>query len=152
MLKPCGVIKPCSPRGPIYSGRLRARAVELYLEGVKLGYIGWAELQSSLEKEFPDEFQNKGQDKPSPETILEWVRRWPDAQQHLRDLRVQQVEPSSWQSRGMSNAGTYQFVPDMPVSPFASANPWFSALFQQCVAVMVFALMAHFVMALNWDQ
>jgi hypothetical protein len=35
--------------------------------GVKPGYIGWAELQSTLERQFPGEFPNKGQDKPSPE-------------------------------------------------------------------------------------
>ena len=125
--------------------------VQLYLAGVTPGYIGWAELQSTLEREFPGEFANKGQDKPSPETILEWVRRWPDAPQRLRDLRVQQVEPSSCQSCPMSNAGAYQLMPAIPVSPFASANPWLSALVQQFVAVMVFALMVHFVRALSWD-
>ena len=151
MLKACGVIEPCSPRGPIYSGRLIARAVELYERGVKPGYIRWHELQSTLEKEFPGEFPNKGQDKPSPETILEWVRRRPDAPQRLRDLRVQQAELGSWQSYPMSNSGTYQLVPATPVSPIALGNTWLSALFQQFVAVVVFALMAHFVRALSWD-
>jgi hypothetical protein len=121
------------------------------LEGLKPGYIGWAELQSTLEREFPGEFPNKGEDKPAPETILEWVRRWPDAPQRLRDLRVQQVEPDSWQSRPMSNPSAYELIPAMPVSPVTSANPGLSALFQQFVAIMVFALMAYCVRAMSSD-
>jgi hypothetical protein len=125
--------------------------VELYLNGVKPGYIRWDELQSTLEKEFPGEFKVKGQDRPSPETVMEWVRKRPDAPQRLRDLRVQQVEPGSWQSRPISNPSAYELMPAMPVSPATSANPWLSALFQQFVAVMVFALMAYCVRAMSWD-
>jgi len=84
MLRPCG-------HGPTYSGKFIARAVELYLNGVKPGYIRWHELQSTLEKEFPEEFKVKGQDRPSPETVLEWVRKRPDAPERLRQLRAQQA-------------------------------------------------------------
>jgi hypothetical protein len=84
------VLRPCG-RAPSYSGKLIARAVELYLSGVKPGYIRWDELQSTLEKEFPGEFKMKGQDRPSPETVLAWVRRRPDAPERLRQLRVQQA-------------------------------------------------------------
>jgi len=151
MLKACGVIEPCSPRGPIYSGRLRARAVQLYSEGVKPGYMGWAELQSTLEKEFPGEFPESGQDKPSPETVLEWVRRWPDAPQRLRDLRVQQAELGSWVSHRMISTAAYQLVPVVPASPMARANTCLDVLFQQFTAIMAFALMACFVRVLSRD-
>jgi len=87
------VLRPCG-RAPSYSGKLIARAVELYLNGVKPGYVRWDELQSTLEKEFPGELKVRGEDRPSPETVLEWVRKYPDASERLRQLRVQQVAPN----------------------------------------------------------
>lgn len=112
MLKPCGVIEACSPRGPKYSGKLIARAVELYRNGVKLGYIRWDELQSTLEKEFPSEFAQAGQDKPSPETVMDWVRKYPDAPERLKQLRVQQVDPGQLTLRmGFPYAGQLQPMP-----------------------------------------
>lgn len=68
--------------------------MELYLNGVKPGYIRWDELQSTLEKEFSGEFRVKGEDRPSPETVLGWVRKYPDATERLKQLRVQQVAPN----------------------------------------------------------
>lgn len=151
MVTACGVVEACSPRAPKYSGKLIARAVELYRDGVKPGYMRWHELQARLEKEFPGEFKHLGQDKPSPETVLEWVRKYPDAPERLRQLRVQQAELSSWQSRPTSNTTAYQPVPVMSVSSIALANTWLSVFFQQLAAAMVFVLVVYFIRALSWD-
>jgi len=67
----------------------------LYRNGVKPGYLRWDELQHTLEKEFASELKEIGQDKPTPETVISWVRKYPDAPERLRDLRVQQTAPSN---------------------------------------------------------
>lgn len=143
------MIKPCSPRGSHYSGKLIARAVELYREGVKPGYIRWDELQSTLEKEFPSEFPHVAQDKPSPETILNWVRKYPDAPERLRNLKVQQATPPSgavWSP--LKPSYCYPAVAKMPV-PYASTTHWtINALFSQFMALMVLAIMAGCVRSL----
>jgi len=87
------VIRPLG-RAPTYSGKCVARAIELYLNGVKPGYIRWDELQSTLEREFAEEFEVKGQDKPSPETVLSWVRKYHDAPERLKQLGVEQTTPN----------------------------------------------------------
>ena len=144
MLKPCGIVEACSPRGPIYSGRLIARAVDLYLNGVKLGYIRWYELQSILEKEFPSEFTQVGQDKPSPETVMKWVRRYPDAPERLRNLRAQQAPLNS----GMCGVPTYLFnyqpSSAMPVSYGGMPNRDINTLFSQFTQFLAMALMVRF--------
>lgn len=144
MLKPCGIVEACSPRGPIYSGKLIARAVDLYLNGVKLGYIRWYELQSTLEKEFPSEFTQLGQDKPSPETVMKWVRRYPDAPERLKNLRAQQAPPSS----GVCGLPTYLFnyqpSSAVPVSYVGMPNTGINTLFSQVTAFLAMALMVRF--------
>lgn len=75
-------------RGPSYSGRLIARAIQLYREGVKPGYLRWDELQYILQTEFPDEFRAEGEDRPTPETVLHWVRNYSQAPQSLKRLGI----------------------------------------------------------------
>jgi hypothetical protein len=143
MLKACGVIEACSPRGRVYSGKLRARAIELYLDGVKSGYIGWHDLQSILYKEFPSEFPKVADDLPSPETVLEWVRKYPDAPERLRDLRVQQATPSQSVPWVPVYPPTWGPRPALAV-PNAGVISWdISALFTQFTAVVAVAIMAH---------
>jgi len=144
MLKPCGIVEACSPRGPIYSGRLIARAVDLYLNGVKLGYIRWHELQSNLEKEFPSEITQVGQDKPSPETVMEWVRRYPDAPERLKNLRVQQVTPNPSMNRIPAYSFHYQPTSAMPVSYGGMPNRDINTLFSQFTVFLAMALMVRF--------
>jgi hypothetical protein len=55
--------------------------------------MSWDELQSKLEKEFPDEFKEIGNDKPDPKTVLDWVKKYPDSPTVLRELGV--IEPST---------------------------------------------------------
>jgi hypothetical protein len=91
------VLRACG-RAPSYSGKCIARAVQLYRDGVKPGHIRWADLQRTLVMEFPSEFPKVPDNLPSPETVLEWVRKYPDVAERLRQLRVQQAELSSWHS------------------------------------------------------
>lgn len=145
MIRPCSVFEACSPRGPMYSGRLRARAIELYRELVEPRYIGWHELQSTLEAEFPEEFPAKGQDLPSPETVLDWVRKYPDAPQRLRDLRVQQLESTGAVLWGSANAWNYQSPPAISVPHVSSRDSNTIELLNQLTAMMALALMVTFV-------
>jgi len=142
-LKACGVIEACSPRGPIYSGKLIARAVELYLNGVKPGYIRWTELQNTLAKEFPQELSSSGRELPSPETVIAWARKYPDAPQRLRKLRVQQAAPNQSVSRVPACSTTYQPHPSLPVSNAGIISWDINALFAQFVAVVAVATMAR---------
>lgn len=144
MLKPCGVIEACSPRGPIYSGKLIARAVELYLNGVKPGYIRWHELHSTLEKEFPSEFKQVGQDKPSPETVMEWVRRYPDAPERLKNLRVQEAPPNSSMCGVPAYSFHYQPISSMPVPYVGVTSGDINALFSSFLVFLAMALMVQF--------
>jgi len=143
MLKPCGIVRACSPRGPIYSGKLIGRAVELYLNGVKPGYIRWYELQSTLEKEFPSEITQVGQDKPSPETVMKWVRKYPDAPERLKNLRAQQAPLNS----GVCGLPTYLFKYQpssaMPVSYVGMPNRGINTLFSQFAAFLAMVLMVR---------
>ena len=145
MLKPCGIVEACSPRGPIYSGRLIAQAVYLYLNGVKLGYIRWYELQCILEKEFPSEFTQVGQDKPSPETVMKWVRKYPDAPERLKNLRAQQAPLNSGVCGLPTYAFKYQPSSAMPVSYGGMLNRDINTLFSQFTVFLAMVLMVRFV-------
>ncbi|MFZ7131345.1 MAG: hypothetical protein ACOWWR_03200 [Eubacteriales bacterium] len=81
MIQPLG-------RKPSYSGKLITRAIDLYSNGVKPGYIRWSELQSTLEQEFPKEFKIKGEDRPNPKTVLDWVEKYDDVPVALKKLNV----------------------------------------------------------------
>lgn len=137
MLRPCG-------RAPSYSGRCIARAVELYRDGVKPGYIRWDDLQRTLVKEFPSEFPKVSDNLPSPETVMDWVRKRPDAPERLKQLRVQEVVPD----KRMSGIPSYQFShqPQLPVPiPYASITSTnMTALFGHCMALMAMAIMVRF--------
>ena len=148
MLKPCEVIEVCSPRGPIYSGKLIARAVELYLNGVKTGYIRWHELQQTLEKEFPGELQQADQDKPAPETVMAWARKYPDAPERLRQLGVQQASPDPaicWRRLSPLNGQPPHTV---SVSRAGVSPPDINTWFTHIVALMALAMTARCVKAL----
>jgi len=143
VLKACGVIKACSPRGPVYSGKLIARAIELYLNGVEPGYIRWHELQATLENEFPSEFKQLGQDKPAPETVMAWVRKRPDAPERLKDLRAQQATPNQNVPYIPVYPSIYQPRPALLV-PNRGIIGWdINALLTQFTAVVAVAIMAH---------
>ena len=68
-------VEVCS-RGPRYSTRFRARAVELY-RLVQRGAISWKDLFNTLIDEFPEEFYALGGN-ISEETLRIWARRFPD--------------------------------------------------------------------------
>jgi hypothetical protein len=68
--------------------------VELYRDGVKPGYIRWDDLQRTLVKEFPSDFPKVSDNLPSPETVMDWVRKYADLAERLKQLRVQQVAPN----------------------------------------------------------
>jgi hypothetical protein len=143
MANTSGRLQACSPRGPSYSGRLIARAVELYRDGVKPGYMRWHELQGTLEKEFPDEIKQSGQDKPSPDTVMEWVKKYPDAPERLIRLRVEPAEPHP----STRQAGVPYFVrparpPGVMVGTGAADLPH-RELFAWLTAFMVMLIMAH---------
>jgi hypothetical protein len=136
MLRACG-------HSPSYSGKFIARAVELYLNGVKPGYIRWHELQNTLEKEFPSELKIKGQDRPSPETVLDWVRRRPDAPERLKQLRVQQLAPDRVMP-GLTLAQTAQPWP-APLVPKTSTmtRPDINGLFGWLMTLLMAIVMAR---------
>jgi hypothetical protein len=141
------VLRACG-RGPTYSGKFIARAVELYLKGVKPGYIRWDELQSTLEKEFPGEFKAKGEDKPSPETVLDWVRKRPDAPEQLKQLRVQEATPGQIMSGIPLHPFSHQAQPPVPI-PYASVTSTdIAALFSHFIALMTMAIMVRFTWSL----
>jgi hypothetical protein len=143
MLKTCGVIEACSPRGPIYSGRLIARAVELYKKGVEPGYARWYELQNTLAKEFAQELSSGGRELPSPETVIAWVRKYPDAPERLRDLRVQQATPNQSVPWVAVYQSTWGPRPALAI-PNAGVISWdINALFSQFIAVVAVAIMAR---------
>ncbi|MCX7911987.1 MAG: hypothetical protein N2506_03350 [Dehalococcoidales bacterium] len=123
--------------GPSYSGRLIARAVELYLNGIKPGYLRWHELQEILEKEFPGEIKQKGADRPTPETVMRWVRKYPDAPERLRQLRAQEANPASEQA-GIS-------LQSAPLTCWyghpGSSHARLSLIFTQFMALVVLVLM-----------
>jgi len=103
-------------RRPSYSGKFIARAVELYLQLVKPGYLRWPELQSILEEELSSEFEIKGQDKPSPETVIAWVQNYPDAPQRFRELGLYHTDPSLETSGRQTKLDYYQPQPALPVT------------------------------------
>lgn len=136
----------CS-RGPRYSGKLIARAIELYLNGVKPGYIRWHELQNTLQKEFPREFPVMADDLPSPETVLDWVRKFPDAPERIKQLKAQEVA----QGKTVSGAWSYTYCQsELPaMAPYTGmTNTNVSTLFSQCIALMALAMMARFLYCL----
>ncbi len=144
MFGPCG-------RAPGYSGKCVARAVELYLDGVKPGYIRWDELQSVLEREFPEEFKKLGQDRPSPETVLEWVHKYPDAPERLRRLGIQQTGPNQL-VLGFGSAGAGQLWP-APLPPRAGMTTAqdIKGLFEWLMALLMMAVMARCVSSVTAD-
>jgi hypothetical protein len=75
-------------RGPHYSGKFIARAVELHQKGVETRYWRVEEVQNKLAEEFAAELNKKGLPIPRAETIMAWARNYPDAPQRLRDLAV----------------------------------------------------------------
>ena len=143
MLKPCGIVEACSPRGPMYSGKLIARAVELYKKGVEPGYIRWYELQNTLAKEFAPELPSGGRELPSPETVIAWVCKYPDAPERLRDLRAQQATPNQRVPWVPAYPSTYQprSVSAVPNSGIISWD--INALLTQFMAVVAVAIMAR---------
>lgn len=141
MLRACG-------RAPSYSGKLIARAVELYLNGVKPGYVRWDELQSTLEKEFPGELKVRGEDRPSPETVLEWVRKYPDASERLRQLRVQEVAPGQRMSGVPSYPFGHQPQPSVSISYASVTSTDITALFGHFIALMAMVTMMRFAWSL----
>lgn len=140
MVRPCG-------RGSSYSGKLVARAIELYLNGVKPGYIRWHELQSTLEKEFPSEFPKIADDLPSPETVMEWVRKRPDAPERLRQLRVKEVAPGQGTSGMPSCPSSLQPQMPVPIRDAGMTSADIYAIFSHLVALMVMAMMVR----LSWS-
>lgn len=147
-------MRPCNPRGPHYPGKLIARAVELYVSGVKPGYIRWDELQTTLEKEFPSEFPQVGHDKPSPETVLNWVRKYPDAPERLKSLKVQQAVLSGPVSPWSAGNLSYRYLPvAMPVSYASISQRRTRALFGQFMSLMTLGILANCAKFLiqSWD-
>jgi len=122
--------------------------VELYLNGVKPAYIRWHELQSTLEEEFPEEFKVRGQDRPSPETVMDWVRKRPDAPERLKQLRVQELAPGD----GISGIPSYSFSqepqPAVPISHASVSSADIAPLLGHFITLMAVAIMARFVWSL----
>jgi hypothetical protein len=145
MLEPCG-------RGPSYSGRLIARAVELYLSGVKPGYIRWDELQATLEKEFASEIREVGQDKPAPETVIGWARKYPDAPERLRALRVQQVAPNQRVLRAPVYPSAGELRPALSTLNTGAVGWDINALFIQFMAMAATAILARFIVSLSAER
>ena len=146
-----GVYELCSPRGPLYSGKLIARAVELYRSGVKPGYIRWDELQATLEKDFASEFLKVGQDRPTPETVIAWVKKYPDLSQRLKDLRVQQDAPNQRAQRMPLYPPAYQPGLASTVPNTGIAGWDINVLFKQMMALVTMAFLFSCVQALSSD-
>lgn len=136
MLRPCG-------RAPSYSGKCIARAVELYRDGVKPGYIRWDDLQRTLVREFPSEFPKVSDNLPSPETVMDWVRKYPDLTERLKQLRVQQAAPNQLMP-GLGFAYASQPCP-APLVPKAGivTNLDINGLFGWLMALLVMVVMAR---------
>ena len=145
-----GVYEPCSPRGPVYSAKLIARAVELYQKGVKPGYIRWVDLFSTLQAEFAPEFERIGYEKPTRETVMAWVKKYPDLSQRLKDMRVQQDTSSQRVQRMPVYPPAYQPYPAQPVP--SSARAGWDALFGRMMALVIMACLFSFVRALFADS
>lgn len=143
MVKTSGKVQACSPRGPAYSGKLIARAVELYRDGVKPGYMRWHELQARLEKEFPGEFKHLGQDKPSPDTVMDWVRKYPDAPERLKQLRVQQADAHPSLPQIGASAFVIRPLPAIPIACESPAESSIRELFGWLAAFMFMLIMAR---------
>lgn len=139
----CGIYRPCSPVRPVYSGKLIAWAVELYLYGVKPGYMRWRELQDNLHKEFPEEFPKVSDGLPYPEAVLEWVRKYPDAPQRLRDLRVQQASQNLSMPRISAYSYHYQTVPAVAATSTSVTGWHINAMFGYFMAMMTMAMMVR---------
>ena len=144
-----GVYETLSPRGPMYSGKLIARAVELYRDGVKPGLIRWSDLHSTLRAEFASELKNVGYDLPNPETVMAWVKKYPNLSQRLKDLRVQQAAPNQRVQRMPVYPSVYQPNPAPPVPKSGVAN-W-NVLFGQMMAIIIIACLFSFARALSAD-
>jgi hypothetical protein len=135
MIKPCG-------RAPSYSGKLRARAIELYRNGVKLGYINWADLQNTLAREFSSEFPEVSDNLPSPETVLRWVKKYPNAPEQLKQLRVQQADAKRILPQTIL-ANTVQLYPMAAIPNRSTSNLNLNTLFGYLLPLMMIYFMAH---------
>lgn len=117
--------------------------MELYRDGVKPGYIRWDDLQRTLVKEFPSEFPKVSDNLPSPETVMDWVRKYPDLAERLKQLRVQQAAPNQVLP-GQAFAYTSQPWP-VPLVPKAGIVTTLDTnrLFGWLMALLVVTVMAH---------
>jgi hypothetical protein len=144
-----GVYEPLSPRAPVYSAKLIARAVELYQEGVKPGDIRWADLHSTLRAEFASELKDVRYDLPNPETVMAWVKKYPNLSQRLKDLRVQQATPEQGAQRKLLYPPAY--LPYLAPSVPNSGTARWDVLLRQMMTVVLMAWLFSFARALSAD-
>lgn len=115
---------------------------------MKPGLIRWTDLQNTLAEEFPEEFPEElaqGKDIPSEETIREWAKKYPDAPERLRNLRVQQREPAGDILSSSSNIWSQRPSHALPAGSLANTNSGTHVLFNQLAALMIFAWTVRFV-------
>ena len=146
-----GVYEPLSPRGPVYSSKVIARAVELYREGVKTGDIRWADLHSTLRAEFASELKDVGYDLPNPETVMAWVKKYPNLSQRLKDLRVQQEAASQRAQRMPLYPPAYQQYLPAPVQNMSVPCWDMNTLLNQMLALVIMAWLFSFARSLSAD-
>jgi len=144
-----GVYEPLSPRASVYSAKLIARAVELYQEGVKPGDIRWADLHSTLRAEFASELKDVRYDLPNPETVMAWVKKYPNLSQRLKDLRVQQATPEQGAQRKLLYQPAY--LPYLAPSVPNSGTACWDVLLRQMMTVVLMAWLFSFARALSAD-
>jgi hypothetical protein len=135
----------------MYSGKLIARAVELYRDGVKPGLIRWSDLHSTLRAEFASELKNVEYELPNPETVMAWVKKYPNLSQRLKDLRVQQAAPGQRVQQMPVYPPVYQPYMAPPV-PSSGTPGWnINVLFGQMMAIIIMACLFSFARALTSD-
>lgn len=146
-----GVYEPLSPRAPVYSAKLIARAVELYQEGVKPGDIRWTDLHSTLRAEFASELKDVRYDLPNPETVMAWVKKYPNLSQRLKDLRVQQAAPGQRAQRKPLYPPAYQLYLAPPVHNTSVPRWDMNTLLNQMLALVLMAWLFNFAWSLSSD-
>jgi hypothetical protein len=100
------------------------------------------ELQRILEREFPDEIPEEGEDKPSPETIRAWAAKYPDLPQRLKSLGA--LEAGFSQSAGQTTRYALASGPQV-VWQVLQPNPYHRGLTDVLVALatlMILGMMA----------
>jgi len=135
----------------MYSAKLIARAVELYRDGVKPGLIRWSDLHSTLRAEFASELKNVGYDLPNPETVMAWVKKYPDLSQILKDLRVQQAASEQRVQRRTLYPPAYLPYLAPPFPNFNKAGLNFNVLFDRMMAIVIIVCLFSFTRALSTD-